>query len=207
MDNSREPRVHPVKIADLRPTQITLGMREVKAKRKRWRVQKLDTQEKFLGSHLIPVVRGPKHALYVIDHHHLCRALHEEGEENILVTVAADLSRLEKEAFWIFLDNSGWLHPFDANGKRCNYSKIPKAISEMQDDPYRSLAGALRLAGGYAKESKPFSEFLWADYLRPLISKKIIETDFNDALDQGLKHAKSSEADHLPGWSGPSSDS
>ena len=33
----REPRIHPVPIEGLRPTQITVGMREVKAKRKSWR--------------------------------------------------------------------------------------------------------------------------------------------------------------------------
>ena len=33
----REPRLTPVAITDLRPTQITVGMREVKAKRKHWR--------------------------------------------------------------------------------------------------------------------------------------------------------------------------
>ena len=33
----REPRLEPVAILDLRPTQITVGMREVKAKRKHWR--------------------------------------------------------------------------------------------------------------------------------------------------------------------------
>ena len=33
----REPMLTPVAITDLRPTQITVGMREVKAKRKHWR--------------------------------------------------------------------------------------------------------------------------------------------------------------------------
>ena len=33
----REPMLMPVAITDLRPTQITVGMREVKAKRKHWR--------------------------------------------------------------------------------------------------------------------------------------------------------------------------
>jgi hypothetical protein len=37
MTNTREPRVHPVSILSLRPTQMTVGMREVKEKRKRWR--------------------------------------------------------------------------------------------------------------------------------------------------------------------------
>ena len=30
MTNTREPRVHPVQILSLRPTQMTVGMREVK---------------------------------------------------------------------------------------------------------------------------------------------------------------------------------
>ena len=33
----REPLLTTVSIADLRPTQITVGMREVTAKRKHWR--------------------------------------------------------------------------------------------------------------------------------------------------------------------------
>ena len=33
----REPMLTTVAIADLRPTQITVGMREVMAKRKHWR--------------------------------------------------------------------------------------------------------------------------------------------------------------------------
>ena len=37
MPSVREPLLKPVPITELRPTQITVGMREVKAKRKRWR--------------------------------------------------------------------------------------------------------------------------------------------------------------------------
>ena len=37
MTFAREPRIHPVPIDDLRPTQITVGMREVDEKRARWR--------------------------------------------------------------------------------------------------------------------------------------------------------------------------
>ena len=39
MPNVREPLLNPVPITELRPTQITVGMREVKAKRKHWREQ------------------------------------------------------------------------------------------------------------------------------------------------------------------------
>jgi len=107
----REPRIHPVSIAALRPTQITVGMREVKVKRKSWREHPDRKKPDFLGKHLIPVIWGPKEEYYVIDHHHLTLALHQEGVENIATTVVADLRRLPRDAFWVFLDNRCWLHP------------------------------------------------------------------------------------------------
>ena len=36
----REPLLKPVTVASLRPTQMTVGMREVEEKRKRWRAHK-----------------------------------------------------------------------------------------------------------------------------------------------------------------------
>ena len=63
----REPRIHPVSIAALRPTQITVGMREVKTKRKSWRDHPDRKKADFLGKHLIPVVWGPKDEYYVIE--------------------------------------------------------------------------------------------------------------------------------------------
>ena len=40
MANTREPILQPIPILSLRPTQMTVGMREVKEKRKRWREHK-----------------------------------------------------------------------------------------------------------------------------------------------------------------------
>jgi hypothetical protein len=45
-----------------------------------------------------------------------------------------------------------------------------------------SLAGELRLAGGYAKDTTPFSEFLWADFLRRRIKRQNVEKDFDAAF-------------------------
>ena len=147
MPYSREPRFHPVPISALRPTQITVGMREVKAKRKAWREHPDRKKADFLGKHVIPVVWGPKEDFYVIDHHHLSLALHQEGVKVIATTIMADLRRLPREAFWIYLDNRGWLHPFDARGRRRSYDDVPRRIWDLDDDPYRSLAGELRLYG------------------------------------------------------------
>jgi hypothetical protein len=167
----REPLLTPVAIADLRPTQITVGMREVKAKRKRWREMKDKKGSKFLGTHMIPVILGPKKRHYVIDHHHLARALHEEGVKNVMVTVIANLSMLERDTFWFVLDNRNLMHPFDDQGHRRGHNDIPKSVSSLVDDPFRSLAGELRRAGGFAKDTTPFSEFLWADFLRHRIRR------------------------------------
>jgi len=204
MSFSREPRLHLTPIAELRPTQITVGFREVEAKRRAWRTRGDDKKKAdFIASHMIPVIWGPKENYYVIDHHHLSLALHQEGVESIAVTVVSDLRKLSRDAFWIYLDNRGWIHPFDAKGQRRNYEDIPRYIVDLVDDPYRSLAGELRIAGGYAKDTTPFSEFLWADFLRRRIKAKLVAEDFDDALSQALELARGADADFLPGWCGP----
>jgi hypothetical protein len=198
----REPILKPVSIADLRPTQITVGMMEVKDKRVRLRKRPSKKIGKFLGDHMIPVILGPKGSHYVIDHHHLTRALHEEGIKDVLVMVVTDLSMLDIESFWTVLDHRSWVHPYDAQGRRRSFHDIPKSIDDLVDDPFRSLAGELRRAGGFAKETTPFSEFLWADFLRRRLKRKFVEKHFRAASKKALKLAKSEEAHYLPGWCG-----
>jgi hypothetical protein len=203
MTLSREPLLKPVAISDLRPTQMTIGMREVEERRKKLASRRKQGESAFFERHMIPVVLGPRQRHYVIDHHHLARALQEEGVKEVFVTVVADLGRLEQDAFWIVLDNRGWMHPFDAKGRRRNYDEIPRAIGELADDPFRSLAGALRRAGGFAKDTTPFSEFLWADFLRRRMKRADVKGDFDRSLTLAVRMAKSKDADYLPGWCGP----
>ena len=211
MANTREPILQPIPILSLRPTQMTVGMREVKEKRKRvqehW--QKHKSKKKlgeFLGRHMIPVVLGPDKRHYVVDHHHLARALHEEGVETILVTVIADLTMVDRDAFWGVLDHRRWAYPYDAKGERRHFRDVPKTVAELKDDPFRSLAGELRRVGGFAKDTTPFSEFLWADFLRRKMSRKSVEADFDKAIEKALALAKSKDAIYLPGWCGAASD-
>ena len=204
MQFSREPLLKPLPIRSLRPTQITVGAREVLEIRRRWRSRSPKKDLKFLERHLVPVVLGPHKDHYVLDHHHLCCALLDEGVRDVLVSVTADLSRLKKDAFWIYLDNRGWLHPYDEKGVRQPYAGIPRNLADMIDDPFRSLAGAIRRAGGYAKDTTPFSEFLWADFFRRKLKRKKLDHDFDAAVKKALVLAKSKDADYLPGWSGRS---
>lgn len=51
-----EPQLQPVEIADLRPTQITVGLLEVADKRQEWRRNAKKHGPEYLGRHMVPVV-------------------------------------------------------------------------------------------------------------------------------------------------------
>jgi len=201
----REPILKPIPIAELRPTQMTVGLREVEEKRRRWRELSGKHEGEFLGHNMVPTVLGPKGRHYAIDHHHLVRALHDEGVTEVLVTVEADLRGLKKASFWVYMDNRSWCHPYDETGARQDFDAIPDHFGSLKNDPYRSLAGELRRAGGFAKDTTPFSEFLWADFLRGRVKPKSIEKNFESALEKAFALAKTKDAGYLPGWCGPSS--
>lgn len=198
-----DPVLHPTGIADLRPTQMTVGLLEVERKLGDWRAKNLAKKSQTLLTHMIPVVLGPDGARYITDHHHLARALWDDGQKDVFVTVIGDLRKADSTNFWTLMDYHGWTHPYDSKGSRCDYRQLPKTVAGLADDPYRSVAGALRQAGGFAKDSTPFSEFVWADFFRSRLKVKDIKRDYRGAVAHALALAKSAEADYLPGWSGP----
>jgi hypothetical protein len=104
------------------------------------------------------------------------------------------------------MDNKRWVYPYDAKGERRHFKDIPKSVTGLKDDPFRSLAGELRRAGGFAKDTTPFSEFLWADFLRTKMSRKTVDGDFEKAIEKSLALAKSKDAVYLPGWCGAATD-
>ena len=136
-----------VEITDLFPTQVTVGMREVNFKRRRWREKNGDQAADYLAAHRIPVILGPENRHFIIDRHHLARALHDEGVKGLPVSILATMNELEFDEFWAALETRGWTHPFDGDGQQCAYSDIPNAVCNLIDDPFRSLAGALKRAG------------------------------------------------------------
>ena len=190
--SASDPVLHATPILGLRPTQMTVGLQEVHRKRDAWKAKSSADLSKFLAQHMVPTVLGPGGQRYLIDHHHLALALHEEGVDSVFVTTVADLGRLAEDHFWTAMDFKGWTHPYDGKGRRRPHADLPKSVAGMADDPYRSLAGELREIGGFAKDSTPFAEFLWADFLRPRVKAKTIRTDFG----RGLAIAASPTAIH-----------
>jgi len=193
--------VDRIAIAELRPTQLTVGYREVAAKRAAWDAMKKAARKQFLDGHVVPVVLGPSRRRYVVDHHHLARALADDGQDAVLVGQLADFSVLSKSEFWLVMQHRRWVYPFDANGERQPFDALPKTIAQLADDPWRSLAAAVRDAGGFAKENEPFAEFLWADFLRRRLDAALLADDFAGAVAVALKVVHTAAAAHLPGWS------
>lgn len=202
MHHDERPLLRRARIAELRPTQIAVGLREVARKRQSWGHLKGAEERRFLGDHMVPVVLGPKSRAYILDNHHLVRALHEEGVEHMLIRPLADLGHLSAAEFWRFMDNRNWLRLYDAAGRRARVEDLPKTVDGLKDDMFRSLAGDVRRAGGFAKDPTPFSEFLWADHLRQRLKSTLVSRNYPAALKRALDLARSHEAAYLPGWCG-----
>jgi hypothetical protein len=199
---THHPHLYTAELKALRPTQMTVGMAEVQDKARLWVDMPKKQRHKFLQSHWFPAVLGPKRHFYIVDHHHLGRALLDEGETHCQIVLLKDLSELTPDEFWVVMDHHQWQHTYDAKGRRCPARELPKRLDELTDDPYRSLAAAVRRAGGFPKDATPFSEFLWADFFRRRVPVREVKSDLAAAVQAALPWCHSAAAAHLPGWSG-----
>lgn len=200
--DTKAPRRENIALSKLRPTQLTVGMMQVKFKRKRLRALEGKPGElvEFILENPIRVVLGPRERAYVIDHHHLGLALIKEHFKTAPMEIEEDFSGLLMVDFWKKMRARKFLHLVSASGKRKDLNALPKDLRELRDDPYRSLAGFVREAGGYAKVRTPFAEFKWADFYRPRISEKLVRTHFHKALARAIGMASNKDAAGLPGY-------
>lgn len=202
LNPNRNPALVRARLDRLRPTQMSVGYAEVQLKRDEWDAMKVRQREAELAQHVFPSVLGPERTHYIIDHHHLGIALIEAGVREVWLAELDDLSWLAPPVFWRTMEFRSWTHPYDRRGRRRGYDEMPERLKQLKDDPYRSLAGMVRRAGGYAKEQAVFAEFLWADFFRPRIDAELISAQPRRATKAAVKLARSSTARYLPGWSG-----
>jgi hypothetical protein len=192
-----------LRILDLKPTQFALGLREVARKVEELKAMGHDARHEYLHARPVPVVLSAKKHWHLVDHHHHARACWEIGVEELPVEVKADLSHLEPPEFWSAMHESRWVHLLDQFGKGPHEARLlPEDIRGLADDPYRSLAWALRHAGAYQKSDQAFSEFKWADFLRQELVVEPCDAGFKHAIDAALAVARSPKAAHLPGYLG-----
>ena len=204
----------------MRPTQCSVGFLEVEFKVQELRERSAKPEElaKYLKGHPIPAVLGPDSRMYLTDHHHMGLALVKlanEWDESDkpaarnpfrsccfqIVKDYSDRTELSMKQFFAKLEEHHLCHPFNENGQRVD--KIPKYLTDLVDDPYRSLAGLARKAGAYDKVDVAYTEFLWADYLRGRVnSSRICNEYLSDAICQAIVLANEPSAATLPGFHG-----
>ena len=117
--------------------------------------------------------------------------------------IKANFAKLSWEAFWKKMNSKSWLYPYDENGEGPKpFDQLPATVSDLRDDPYRSLAGAVHDAGGFDKSHEPFAEFQWANFFRTRIQLGAGDSAIRHAVKEAKKLARSEAARDLPGYNG-----
>ena len=151
------------------PTQITVGMREVKAKQSAG-AEPRDEKAPNFSARNDPGILGPKKRHHVIDHYHLvARASRRRRQESDGYRVSQTSARSKTTHLWFVLDTENRCTPFHDEGRRRDHKGIPKSIKDLIDDPFRRRRRA-QASGRARQDTTPSSEFLWADFLRRCIS-------------------------------------
>jgi len=194
-------KTEKIKILDLKPSQISVGMLEVEHRMKDFEHMSQDEFHEYTLKHPVPVVDSG-HGLYIIDHHHLCKAYHELGHKNVHFTITKDLSKLSRDDFFKEMDSRNWILPQDQFGVARSYGNIPMNIRGMADDPFRSLVWKLKELGHWQKVNVPFAEFKVANYFR---DKFVIENtmeSFNSVVTLVIDYIKNNKETlaNIPGF-------
>lgn len=191
-------------IKDIRPTQLTHGLREIHRKTRFYKSLSGHDLEMAIADKPVPVVLGPEGGCFAIDHHHVATALRAAGIKTVPSVLVADFSELSRQEFWLVMENRRWTYPYDIKGRRKSFADMPTHVWDLEDDEYRSLAASVRDAGGYEKTTVPLEEFRWADFFRTYLPYPKTEKEFAEIQRRAIRLAQSAVAAGLPGFLGKS---
>ena len=221
-----------LRVGELMPTQSAVGLDEVNDKIRRYSAKTKDGLKDYLMVHPVPVVIGNGGRFYLTDHHHLVHALWKTAEgknkagidtdnARVVVQVLHNIADLKGPHFWKTMDKYRLVYLFDNyGGGPIRPKDLCRHIKDLANDPYRSLAWAVRTRYGYYKSPHAFAEFLWADFFRIRIviddwifKDKIRSGDIllgdlpeerrKEVIDLAMEWARSPEARGMPGYLGP----
>jgi len=221
-----------VKVSELKPTQNAVGFDEVHDKTARYSPKSREDLKDYLLVHSVPVVIGNSGRFYLTDHHHMANALWrtaegenkagiDTGNARVVARVQYNRHGLEGYPFWKEMHQLRLVYLFDNyGGGPIRPKDLCAHIKDLANDPYRSLAWAVRQRYGYAKSPHAFAEFLWADFFRIriiidnwILKDKIREEDVlignlpeehrKEIIDDAMNLARSPEAAGMPGYLGP----
>jgi len=192
------------------PTQFNIGHAAMIKKRNKLlkkynknNLKSLHRLRAYLVRKAAPAYLAPDGRYYIVDHHHTSRALYEAKLplHQYPIEVIKDLRDLSMNDFFDYLKSNNRLYLYDNGQGPLDPLTLPQHIWNLSNDPYRSLSGEVRNAGGYDKVNIYFLEFLWADYFRRKIPLKDgDEAEINNVLPLAIKMAHDPKASQMPGY-------
>lgn len=194
-----------VPIAQLQPTQLCVGLAEVRSRQADFRIENNRERRDYLGSKPVPLVRSADGALWMVDRHHRLRALMElMPQATAFGYIALQLDSDDRSTVLAELQRRGWLYLYDGRGLGPLHPQVlPATLLGLQDDPYRSLVWKLKREGVVQPAPLiPFHEFRWGAWLRRRPLPPFSSARLEPALPSARALARSTAASHLAGWTG-----
>jgi hypothetical protein len=194
-----------VPIAQLQPTQMCVGLAEVRSRQLDFSEESGDQRRRYLRSKPVPLVRNASGLFWMMDRHHRLRGLIELAPDSIAFGyIALEVSSDDRALVLGELERRGWLYLYDGRGLGpLPASALPSSLHGLQDDPYRSLVWKLKKEGCIEPEPLiPFHEFRWGAWLRSRSLPPFSSTHLDPALPAARALVRSQAASHLAGWKG-----
>ncbi|HEA3128343.1 TPA: chromosome partitioning protein ParB [Aeromonas veronii] len=189
-------------IDTLHPTQGGVGQIQVDETQATLAGMSAKQLDKLMKKKEIPVVIAPDGSYWLVDRHHLTKALWQQGVKDARVKVIGRLQ--DKANFWSQMQNNHWAWLKDEKGQPLTPEQLPSSIDKLPDYPYRTLAGLLQNAGYFRKDKQVyFVEFAWASWLGKQMQWMPVDSaNLAARLQQAKRLACGSDAKDLPGYPG-----
>ncbi|WP_429078122.1 ParB-like protein [Aeromonas veronii] len=186
----------------LHPTQGGVGQMQVDETQATLAGMSAKQLDKLMKKKEIPVVIAPDGSYWLVDRHHLTKALWQQGVKDARVKVIGRLQ--DKANFWSQMQNNHWAWLKDEKGQPLTPEQLPSSIDKLPDYPYRTLAGLLQNAGYFRKDKQVyFVEFAWASWLgKQMQWMPVDNSNLAARLQQAKRLACGSDAKELPGYPG-----
>ena len=133
-EQSKKRDICICKVSYLHPTQVSVGMAEVRIKADKLKGEfQRRSQSDFLNylrkhNKVEPVTIGPQGIFYITDHHHPARALFDVGVSNTYCTIIDNLSHTKPDDFWKQLEANNKVYLKDRNGNSITPHDLPTSV-------------------------------------------------------------------------------
>src|SRR5579885_2001811 len=132
-------------VLELRPTQFSVGMEEVRLKVEKIKSLGRKDLEELIEARPVPVVQSRDGSFYIVDRHHFARAAWEAGLDKVKVATRADFTHLAEKEFWEAMEKARFSHLYDQFGLGPH---PPSALPE-------NVRGLGRAQGRRLREERP----------------------------------------------------